>query len=564
MAAFSFNYNSGISYKSQYRKYQQNQNYVNQLDNAIRQAGCMSASAISTAVAVQTREVQNAITVSTAEQKEAIIQASNAICSSLESGFTELNYSLKDISDGIYGLSNLVGYGFSLLAESQKITHKYLGQIQELLRVSDDQKQRVYHIEEGLKYLKNAYMQSSDSDFYTDALEEFKNAEEIEKKDFISLYHIGLIHLKSSKYYDPKTAETYFRNSAKYYLAEDLIGGTNTSKSLYQSHGGFLREAAEAYLFAAESCYLQQDFFEAAQLAGEAWKTFPELTKAGLLHAKYLAANERSKEAADVLKETININPYISLDILADSDLNSKQYILNLIETLRMEAGNEAVSLFSSCEKVIIPNSIATSYLSTIKKLIKFSTFLESKKAIDLLLAPKQWILGSGADISSQGKIVGILTSQEFTGNLFNFLKFEREYVLALPKAKDLIFGQELYAQKTALIVEINHFQEIVNARNKYISSRWRFWSLNLGGIALLFFFAMIIGTNKTGFLNFLAVLAVLISLVWLVRLAYFTIGYVVSSIEILSEVSKLKSKIKSGENKIKDINAKINNLNMD
>src|SRR5450759_1652763 len=135
MANFSYNWYSGESRLSQYGKYLQNQNYVNQIDNAVRETGKMNA----TLVAIQTREVRevkNAILVASQEQgaairqasqeqREAIEQASNAICSTLESGFSDLNYNLEDIKDGINGLSNLVGHGFSLLVEGQKITNMY-------------------------------------------------------------------------------------------------------------------------------------------------------------------------------------------------------------------------------------------------------------------------------------------------------------------------------------------------------------------------------------------------------------------------------------------------------
>jgi hypothetical protein len=51
MAAFSYNYYSDDSRVKQYRAYLQNQNYVNQIDNAIRETGEMNAAV----VAIQTR-----------------------------------------------------------------------------------------------------------------------------------------------------------------------------------------------------------------------------------------------------------------------------------------------------------------------------------------------------------------------------------------------------------------------------------------------------------------------------------------------------------------------------
>ena len=338
MAAFSHNPYSGDSYLNEYRKYLQNQNYVNQIDKAIRETGEMNAAVVT----IQSQQVQDAIQVSSQRQRDAIIQSSNAICSTLESGFSDLNYGLQDVKQEINGLSNLVGHGFSLLLEGQKMTNQYLGQIQNLLRIPDSQKQRVYHIEEGMKYLQNAFRQSSNSDFYTDALDEFKKSEAIEKKDFFSLYHIGFIYLKSNKHLDPKTAEAYFRNSARYYLAEALVSGTTVSNNLLTTHKGFLLEAAEAYLFAAEACYIQEKFSEAAQLAAEAWQTLPALTKAGFMHSKYLAANNQVNEATKNLEKVIRENRYFSMEVLSDLDLISKPEIVNLLFKLRVEAVQDA------------------------------------------------------------------------------------------------------------------------------------------------------------------------------------------------------------------------------
>lgn len=165
MASFSYNIYSGISRMNQYQEYIQNQNYVTQIDKAIRETGDLNAKII----AIQSREVQNAIRVSSQEQRDAIIQARDAICATLETGFGEVNDNLYGIRDDIDRLSRLVGYGFSIVLEQQKITNKYLGQIEKILRIPDSQKQRVYHINEGMKYLQNAFKQSAASDFYADA-----------------------------------------------------------------------------------------------------------------------------------------------------------------------------------------------------------------------------------------------------------------------------------------------------------------------------------------------------------------------------------------------------------
>lgn len=386
MAAFSYNPSSSESHRSQYNRYLQNQNYVSQIDNAIRETGNMNAAV----VAVQSREVQNAIHASSQEVKDAIYDAVSAICYDLEDEFENLNNNLLDIKYEIRGLSNLIGHGFSLLLEGQKITNLYLGKIQDLLGIPDSQKQRVYHIERGMTYLRNAFRESPDSEFYSEALEEFKKSEDIEKKDFFSLYHIGFIYLKSTKHLDEISAEKYFRSAARYYLAEAFVGGTNISNNLLHSHKGFLLEAVEAYLFAAEACYLQQKFSEAAQLASEAWKTLPGFLKAGFMQSKYLAADNQPSEAANVLEKVIEADRYISMDVLSDLDLISKPEIQDLFEELRQEAFEEASKLLSECKKNMVKGSVAEVEVAEIESLVSKKSFLHCKEAIDLLQLQKE------------------------------------------------------------------------------------------------------------------------------------------------------------------------------
>jgi tetratricopeptide (TPR) repeat protein len=575
MAAFSYNRYSGDSYENQYRKYLQNQNYVSQIDNAIRETGEMNA----TVVAMQSREVQDAIHVSSQRQREAIIQLSDGICSTLENGFYELNNNLGDLKDGINGLSNLVGHGFSLIVEGQKITHQYLGQIQNLLRIPDSQKQRVYHIDEGMKYLQNAFRQNPESDFYTDALEEFQAALEKEKKDFFSLYHIGFIYLKSTKHLDPKIAEIFFRNSARYYLAEALVGGTNISNNLLQTHKGFLREAAEAFLFGAEACYLQEKFSAAVELAAEAWKTFPNMTKAGLMQAKYLAANQQVAEAVKILEKAIRINRFLSMEVLPDLDLNSKPEILNLVEKLRIEAVQEAKAKYELCIKVILPNSIATSHLTSIAKLIEVETFLEAKEAIDLLLVEKKWTISSGANISSQGQVIAKISAQEFTGSVIDFVKFERERILALPKANNLIRIEEIEKQKKQLddefegqknVIEkdIGNLQSQIDNNNAELSKKWKPWISSFAIVSVASLIGISIG-NANGFIEVLVVLICgLLMYVGGPVVAIWLIIMIFSSMSTATKNSTLNSSISSNQTNISRLNnelkTKISQLNND
>jgi hypothetical protein len=552
MAAFSHNYYSNDSRMNQYRAYLQNHNYVNQIDNAIRETGEMNA----TVVAIQTREVHNAIQVSSERHREAIIQASNAISSTLESGFSDLTFSLEEIKHGISRLSHLVGHGFSLLVEGQRITHQYLGQIQNLLRLPDSQKERVYHIEEGMKYLHNAFKQGADSDFYQDAFDEFnesKGGEQKDIKDFISLYYIGLIHLnsRSPQLLSPQKAESNFRKSARYYLAEHSVGGTNFSNHLLQSNNNFILGAAEAYLHAADACYLQEKISEAVELAKEAWKTLPELTKAGFMQSKYLAADNQVKEAVSILEKVIRTDRFLIKEVRPDFDLISKPEVIELIEKLRVEAVQEAKAEYQLCSRGILPNSIATSYLESVNKLIEPETFLEAKEAIDLLLVSKTWTISSGAHITPEGQVLAEISSQGFTGSLIEFVAFERERVLALPRARNLIRVEEIKKQKAAIQNEINALQAQVDSTHSELVGEWKVW----GGGVLIWAVVVLVGLACSPAGNLITVLLVLLSIIvmWLGGAALVLAAVYVIAVSIPKGVtiSSLKSKIGSKQKSI-------------
>lgn len=563
MATFSYNLKSSDSSIKQYKDYLENQNYVNQIDRAIRETGEMKAAVVT----IQSREIQNAIDVSSQRHSEAIIESREAICSSLESGFTDLNNSLYDIQGEINGLSNLVGHGFSLFVEGQKITHKYLGQIQNLLRLPDSQKERVYYIEEGMKYLHNAFKHGPDSDFYTDALNAFNASKGIQKKavkDFISLYYIGLIHLKSTKHLDLPKAESYFRSSARYYLAEHAVGGTNFSKNLFNSNKTFLLGAAEAYLFAADACYIQQKFSEAVELAAEAWKTLPEMVKAGFMQSKYLAANNQSIEAAKVLEKVIQQNRFFSMEVLPDLDLISKPEITNLLERLRIEAIQEAKSKFDLCSQIILPNSIATSYLLSIGKLIELKKFLEAKKATDLLLVSKKWTLSAGANITNQGQVIAKISSQEFTGSLIEFVKFEKERVLALPKANNLIRIEAIERQKQSIQTEINNLQSQVDSNSYKLSNHWKSWLIFFGIVAVAAIISIALSRTHDSHPMLASLMALISFLVVFGGGAFAAIYLIVVIVLSISNVSKnvsLNSKISSSQQEISGLNSDIKEL---
>ncbi len=381
MATFYYNRFSNESINSQWVRHLQTNAYIDDIDDIISQ---------------HRREFEQTLQDASDEQKEAI----RSVCGTLENGFNEVNQHLKNINFNISELRGeindmaaMLDWKLSLMIEGQRLTNDLLGHIKELLRIPESQKQRVYYLEQGLKYLKNAIIEGFDSAFYSDSLESFSEAEKIERKDFIVLNRIGYIHLYSKIYLNFSLAEEYFLKSAREAFAEALAGGTTTSnhftpfgnQPLVYSENPFYAATAEAQLYAGRACYLQQKLTEASELAGKAYHLLPEFLEAGFEQAKYLAANNKQDEAVKVLETVISKDRFFTLKILEDNDLNQKSSVLSLLENLKNSALANAKAEYLECRQLIKPTSRATDIMMQVATNIMEGNFLSGMKALDLL-----------------------------------------------------------------------------------------------------------------------------------------------------------------------------------
>jgi hypothetical protein len=75
------------------------------------------------------------------------------VCGTLDAGFSEVGQYLKEINCNvselrgeITAMASMLDWKLSLLIEEQRLTNELLGNIAQLLRIPDSQKQRVYYI----------------------------------------------------------------------------------------------------------------------------------------------------------------------------------------------------------------------------------------------------------------------------------------------------------------------------------------------------------------------------------------------------------------------------------
>lgn len=423
MATFHYNRFSGESANSQWSRYIQTQSYISDVGEIVSQ---------------NRKDLQATFNAASAEQKQAFQQ----VCGTLDDGFREVSQHLQEINCNISELRGeinamaaMLDWKLSLMIEEQRLTNQLLGQVVQLLRIPDSQKQRAYHIEQGLKYLKNAIREGIDSTFYTDALEGFRAAERIERKDYITLNRIGQIHLYSRQHMNIPVAEEYFLKSAREAFAEANANANdsptispwvaeakqfvaagkkiNAIKLVREVTGLGLQEAkdlvefgrypseesttsqhtvamAEAYLYAARACYLQQKLPEAAAHAGNAYRLVPEFVEAGFEQAKYLAANDQDDEATAVLQTVISKDRYFAVKTLSDADLASKEPVLKLLGDFHAKAISQAKQEFSRCRDIITSGSEAHPVFEEAEHHLSQNSFLSAMKALDVLTAQRQ------------------------------------------------------------------------------------------------------------------------------------------------------------------------------
>ena len=430
MATFYFDRYSNENSYSQWTKHLQSQEYIKDIGGIVSK---------------NKQELQTTIQNASAEQRDAI----QKVCGSLEDGFglisshlDDIKYEIGEIRGEISAMASMLDWKLSMLIEEQRLTNQLLGHIAQLLRIPDSQKQRVYHIEQGLKYFKNAIIEGISSSFYDDAIESFKEAEKIERKDFITLNRIGQIFLYSEKHMNIPLSEEYFLKSAREAFAEANVGGTITANKLspsgyqplHSSQDYFKSATVEAYLYASRTCYLQQKLTEAIKHADKAYSLMPEFVEAGFEQAKYLAANNQIEESVKVLETVIKKDRYYSVKTLSDKDLVSKQLVLKLLETFQEEAISNAKNRLHKCKSMINTNSKAKEVLEKVGEQISKNSFLAGMSALDLLDAdyqipyPKYSIEGDEIKIviiNQTIKIIDLINNENHSASNLEFLKEE-------------------------------------------------------------------------------------------------------------------------------------------
>ena len=298
-----------------------------------------------------------------------IQSVANLITSSLDDGFAlmnqrmvETNATLSSIDKGVGAVNNNIIEGNKLQAQTNteiqslnknmivalsainssisQLTNVLKYQLQQVsnilqaildeLKIPESQRERRYHIEEGIKFF-NMGIKTGDCLYFEDSLDEFNTAISTEKKDFFSWYYIGMIHLYSKNHIDIEKAISAFDRYIHYAAA------------LSQKHELY----DDAIIMKAECYYLEQNLSEAYRMIENLISTN---VRAALRGVKYLSATgvvDDQLKAVNVLNNIMEKNPYIVMQILEDYDILCNDYITSFLREYNKETQRKIIEILN-------------------------------------------------------------------------------------------------------------------------------------------------------------------------------------------------------------------------
>ena len=277
-----------------------------------------------------------------AEQINAIYATSSEICGVVQDGFATLQKSLGLVEGAIRDVNQRL----DLILDESRTSNLLLENMAELLRIPDSQKQRQHHIEQGLKFLKNA---TKDEDLYKDALSELLEAERLMTTDYFVLHRIGMIYLHVPAVGDIEKAMDYFTRAGKYAAVESHPSAARLSNILNKrinqefaeqadtSLSSIASLAAESYYEAGTALYALSRYDEAVAMAKKAVNIQPNVARYSFFLAKYLARTGAVDSAIEYLQRAITLAPEMALATIGDFDLNNHPAVIDFLNRKNLE-----------------------------------------------------------------------------------------------------------------------------------------------------------------------------------------------------------------------------------
>jgi hypothetical protein len=379
------------------------------------------------------------------------LKAINKVGQAIGRGMNVLSNQMADVNENLRFLNR----NMDIQIEQQKLSNLLLNNIFELLKVSDSEKERQRCIELGLNFFIKA---QSNSEFFSDALDELKKAERFMKQDYFVLHRIGCIYLYVETHINPALALDYFARAAKYSSSECE---SNVSKLSIEVSSELNRQYADLRstkdaikLLAADSLekaafcsYVMGDFIGAEKYQNEAIK-YHLTPENRFALAKYQIRAKMLESALHNLQKAITESPVLVAAVFKDLDFFSEPMVISFIEKINNELQNRLNEVAEKINSSVDLN--VESYLLELKSLIDCT--YEAK--IEGLTKLENKIGNVMRSIENQktnfrGKIQSLIN--EIEGATFITIdKFRREeMILELSKSKSqaLPVMQEVYSR---------------------------------------------------------------------------------------------------------------------
>lgn len=444
--------------------------YKNYLDEQQRISG-------STKLVIGNREIKKYIDSVPTKLQPILKKNVETVCTSLDAGLKKINKDIKqfekeiandhhainlkldEIRSEISHLSSLTSWGFSTLIASNKITHFLIRDLAELLKIPDIQKERYYHIEEGLKYLKTGFLEKNiNSLFFNDAFNSFHKAIKIEPKDYFSHFQLGIIHLYTGLKLDPAKAVEHFIVATKYALAEDNVSGSTTSETLiaplyYKNkslrYSSYKIMAAESSFYAGRALYLEKKYSDAVTFAKKARDIVPEFHLARYEEAKYLILSRNMPSGIlsrnmspgiRIFDRLIRQDRSVAVKLAKDVDLIPYREVATFLVQLKVKEEQKLTRYIKRLNGLLTdqPESLARGKLNE-WNIDLDSDYLSLRGFNDLFEATYLWEVPEAriATHHTTGAWYWYLYKhRSHRCSIFDFASLEREYYQKLPSIK--------------------------------------------------------------------------------------------------------------------------------
>ena len=227
------------------------------------------------------------------------------------------------VNNSINDLASKVDMRMRAVTEQMSLVNTGIDKLAEIMMIPDFEKERLHYYSEGLKYLGQSF---GNVKRYVDALEFFKKAAGLNKRDFLVQHEIGKIHLYNSSTLDIGVAIKSLLVSFEY--AKDEAPNVGSEVAQHLAFANYLNgELKNAIKYGKLSFELDNTRLEALYICGEAQIVLGDI-----------------KTGIETLNTLINIDSsYLGL-IKSNSNIYEVAEVIDFVEVIETKFEKNSLS----------------------------------------------------------------------------------------------------------------------------------------------------------------------------------------------------------------------------